>query len=118
MRRDIFDNKGFKTFDEPIGIFTRERGEKFERIGGIYGTVIVGSGLSNGAGAGVNSETADRYSVYIWRGEWDAAFPQLKPHFGMRFEVEKLGKLDVKSVQISTYEYICRCTQNMRAKEK
>ena len=118
MRKDPFDNKGFRSFDEPMGVSTRERGEKFQRIGGIFGTVIVGSGLSNGAGANVNSETADRYSVYIWREEWDAAFPQMKPHFGMRFDVAKLGTLDVKSVQISTYEYICRCTQNMRAKEK
>ena len=63
------------------------------------------------------SETADRVSVVIRRSEWISAFA-FSPRFGMRFVLDKMGEVTVKAVQESENEFTCRCSRNMRAKDK
>jgi hypothetical protein len=119
MSRDIFGNtRAFGMFEEPVEVCAAKKdSDETLRAGTVAATVIIGSGQSSGAGGAVNSETADRASVIIRRSEWESAF-DFEPRFGMRFIVEGLGEVVVKSVQAARGEYVCRCSQNMRARER
>ena len=118
MRRDPFDRKGFSRFEETVAVRTTAAdGDGIARSGNVRATVIVGAGLSQGAGASVNSETADRISVVIRRSEWLTAFP-FPPRFGAAFIVDRIGEVKVKQVTAGAGEFVCRCSQNMRAREK
>lgn len=101
--------------ERPVEVYcAREDGDAVIRQGTVLATVVVGSGLSNGAGAPIHSETADRFSVRIRRTEWNRNF-DFSPRFGMRLKTEGFGEIIVKSVQASVSVFVLRCSQNMRA---
>ncbi len=118
MCNDIFSRIRFDKFEEPVSVkMTKADGDGVPRVGTVRATVVVGSDLSEGAGAQGHAETADRVSVVIRREEWNAAFP-FPPRFGATFTVASLGEVKVKAVQASEHEFTCRCSQNMRARER
>jgi hypothetical protein len=119
MSRDIFGNtRAFGMFEEPVEVHAAKKdSDETLRAGTVAATVIVGSGQNSGAGGAGHPETGDRVSVIVRRGEWGSAF-DFEPRFGMRFVVEDLGEVVVKSVQAARGEYVCRCSQNMRARER
>lgn len=105
-------------FEEVIVVHaSQEDSDGVRRDGAVHGTVVIGSGLNSAAGATGHAETGDRVSVVIRRREWISAFP-FPPRFGMQFELDKMGKVTVKAVQEDEGGFTCRCTRNMRAKDK
>lgn len=118
--RDIFGGIGraASMFEEPVAVAaSKEDSDGVKRRGTVSAVVVVGAGLSAGAGAGVHPETADRFSVVVRREAWRAAF-SFPPRFGMRFTLAKFGEVVVKSVQESPVCYTCRCAKNMRSVER
>ena len=119
MARDItINDRAFGMFEEPVEVHAaKDDSDARLRAGTVRGTVIVGSGMNAGAGGAGHPETADRVSVVIRRREWESAFA-FSPRFGMRFVLKGLGEVVVKAVQASRDEFVCRCSQNMRARER
>lgn len=116
--RDIFGSDKLSMFEEPIVVHaSKEDSDGVRRDGTVRGTVIVGSGLNSAAGATVHAETADRVSVVIRRREWLTAYP-FPPRFGMKFVLDSMGEVTVKAVQVDEGGYTCRCSRNMREKDK
>lgn len=116
--RDIFGTSERLTmFEEPVEVYcSRNDSDGVTRQGTVRATVVVGSGLSNGAGAPIHSETADRFTARIRRTEWGRNF-DFSPRFGMRLKTEKYGEIIVKAVQASGYVFVMRCSQDMRAED-
>ena len=105
-------------FERPVAVlWKKDDAGGYVRAGTVLATVVIGSGMSAGAGAMIHSETADRVSVVIRRCEWNEAF-NFAPRFGMKFEDVQVGTLDVKGVTVGEREFTCRCTQNARARER
>jgi len=118
MRDGLFENRGFGSFEETVVVrAAKADGDAAVRIGAVRGTVVVGSGDSSGAGSPTYAETADRVSVVIRRKEWLSAFA-FAPRFGMKFDIASMGEVTVKRVQEAEHDFVCRCSRNMRAKEK
>lgn len=118
--RDIFGGIGraASMFEEPVAVAaSKDDSDGVKRRGTVSAVVVVGAGLSAGAGALVHPETADRFSVVVRRDVWRAAF-SFPPRFGMRFTLAKFGEVTVKSVQESPFGWTCRCAKNMRATER
>ena len=117
-RRDIFGTDRLRMFEETVEVHaSKEDSDGVKRVGNVRGTVIIGAGMNASAGGVGYSETADRVSVVIRRSEWISAFA-FPPRFGMRFVLEKMGEVTVKAVQESENDFTCRCSRNMRAKDK
>lgn len=120
-------DKWTSQFEEPVAVYcTKDDAERVERIGTVRATVIIGSGLSQGAGAQIHAETADRFSVVVRSREWWSAF-NFEPRFGMQFEVAAPAvsgvgadmrlRLVVKGVTRGETDFTCRCTLNQRVTE-
>lgn len=74
--RDIFGGIGraASMFEEPVAVAaSKEDSDGVRRRGTVSAVVVVGAGLSAGAGALVHPETADRFSVVVRREAWRAA---------------------------------------------
>ena len=119
MSRNLFDIAGaFDALTEPVAVYAAAAdGDEVLRRGTVPAVVIVGTGHSESAGAAHYAETADRFTVSVSKKAWNRAFA-FSPRFGMAFETAAFGRLTVKAVQVSDYEFICRCTANTRAHEK
>lgn len=115
--RDIFGGVGRATSgaEEWIAVFcTADDSQRIERRGRVRATVVIGSGMSAGAGAQIRPETADRISVVVRCKEWWTAFT-FEPRLGMQFELERVGLVTVKGVTRGEFDFTCRCARNMRA---
>lgn len=110
-------DKWTTAFEEPVAVYcTQDDAQRIERIGSVRATVIIGSGMSGGAGAQMHTETADRYSVVIRCREWWSAF-NFEPRLGMQFDIGTPvhpTRLIVKGVTQGEADFTCRCTRNMR----
>lgn len=78
----------------------------------VRAAVHAGSGLANGVGASVSTETGDGFTLQIFRRDWPFSFP---PAMGHRFAMEDFGLAVAKSVIPFPQGWSVRCVKDQRA---
>lgn len=81
----------------------------------VRAAVHAGSGLANGVGASVSTETGDGYTLQIFRRNWPFPFP---PAMGHRFVLEDFGLVVAKSIAPVADGWAVRCVQDQRAEPR